>query len=886
MSAPGRWVWLLERVVTGADRAEVVRDMEEMHALRTERDGRAHADAWYRRQVMGFAWRALWFRAPRRKAEGRARRTSPFELLRQDTRLAARTLRRRPSYALVAAATLALGIGANTAVFSAVNGVLLTTFPYDEPDRLVRLFGYNVREGMDFGTISFPEFEDVRERARTLDGVAAYDEYRPLLTGGEAAERLNAASVSAAFFDVLGVRPAAGRFFTAEEEVPGSARSVVLSHGLWTRRYGAAPDIIGASIELNGLAYTVVGVTPADFEDPQLSASWGEPELWRVSPTYFGEAVRGGRSFTAIARLRDGVTQAQAQDELDGIMRALAGEYPDQQTNQAMVARPLLDTVVGDSRTPLLVLLVAAGLVLLIACANVANLALVRALDGERDFLVRAALGASRRRLAAQLLVENGMIALLAGAAGVAVAHFGVQALRALAGGQLARSANIAIDPGVLAFAILATLACGAAFGLAPLLAVSRGDVASGLREGGRSATTSSARRRIQRGLVVAEIALSCALLIGAGLLIRSLAQLQRVDTGVRIENTLTVPVFPPIFAYDTIADVTQLYRGLETRLAALPGVRAAGIIDILPMSGSFNGMGIQIEGRPEPPPGEGMGAETRALTAGVIDALGIQVVRGRGVEPTDRESSRLVALLNETAVTRFFPGEDPIGQRIRVFGMYREIVGVIRDVYEFSPDRAPEPGLYLPHEQAADWVRTNPAVLVLRTEGNPLALSGAVREMVRDIEPRAAIGEIQPMREVVAATVAAPRFRTQLLTTFAAVALLLAIVGIYGVVSRGVAQRRHELGIHMSLGADRYDVLGLVLREGMRPVVLGIGLGVAGGLAISRLLESLLFGVSAGDALTFVAAPVLLALTAGLACLLPAQRASRTDPATVLRVE
>jgi putative ABC transport system permease protein len=886
MSPPRRWERLLELALPEPARTEVLQDLAEVHALRAARTDIRRANSWYRRQALNFAWKALVHRrrlGPRNGDYGR--RPMRADALRQDVRLAGRMLLRRPGYTLLAVATLALGIGANTAAFSAVNGVLIRPLPYDSPEDIVRLFGHRETDRRGTGPIAYLNFVDWRQRVRSFETMAAYDEYQPLLTGTSEPERLNGASVNASFFDVLGVRPAIGRFFLPEEDGPGSARSVVLSYGFWARRYGLDPGVLGSAIELNGLGYTVVGVAPASFEDPQLSGgTFGVPQVWRSTPSYFESANRSSSSFTAVGRLRSGVTLPQAQAELDAIMRDLRTEYPAENTNVGVIATPLVDTIVGEARTPLLVLLVAAGLVLLIACANVANLALVRALDGERDLLVRSALGASRLRLAGQLLVENALVAVMGGVAGLTIAYGGTRFVRALAGDQLARGANLAMDLRVVLFAIAATFAAGALFGLAPLLSVWRTDMASALREGGRSATAGRTRRRVQRGLVAAEVALSCALLIGAGLLVRSLDTLQRVDTGVRVEGTLTVPFFPPVFAYDTIADLTQAYRSLESRLASIPGVRAAGIIDILPMSGSFNGNPFLIEGWPEPQPGQAAMAETRSVTANVLPALGIEILRGRGIEATDREGSVPIALVNEALIARYSPSEDLLGKRLRTHEVWREIVGVVRDVHEFTPEQAPGPAVFLPREQAPTWMQTNAAVLVVRSDGDALALAPAVRATVHEVEPRAALGEIQTMRQVVDRTVAAPRFRTILLAAFAAVALLLAIIGIYGVVSRAVAQRRHELGIRMSLGAARRDVLSLVLRDGLQPVVIGIAFGLAGGWALSRWLSGMLFGVSAGDALTYLAAPTVLALTALLACLLPALRAARVDPLAALR--
>jgi putative ABC transport system permease protein len=433
----------------------------------------------------------------------------------------------------------------------------------------------------------------------------------------------------------------------------------------------------------------------------------------------------------------------------------------------------------------------------------------------------------------------------------------------------------------VLAFATVAVLVAGLLFGLAPVLMASRANVAGTLREGGRGATAGRSRRRLQRGLVALEVALSCALLVGAGLLIRSLSALQGVDTGVQAAGLLVVPVVPPTFAYDSVSQISRFHDTVEERIAALSGVLAVGAIDILPMSGSFNGNSFTIEGRPEPDAGARWSAETRMTTRGALAALGIEVVRGRGFDARDHEASANVALINEALADRWWPGENPVGARIRIQGDWREVVGVVRDVREFTPDRAPEPGVYLPHQQVGSIGR---AWLLVRTQGDPLAVVGTVRSIVHEVEPRAAFGTPRTMDAVVDRTLAAPRFRTLLLAVFAAVALLLAVVGIYGVVSRTAAQRRHEVGIRMSLGAGRRDVVSLMLGDGLRPVALGVVLGLAGGFALSRALAGLLFGIAPLDPLTFLAAPAALAITAAAACLLPARRASRTEPASVLR--
>jgi predicted permease len=806
-----------------------------------------------------------------------------------DLRYAVRALRRSPGFAAVAVLTLALGIGANTAIFSVVNGVLIRSLPYRHPERVVRVLGHYVSGRSSSTTISLPNFVDWRAQSTVFSSMALYDEWQPLFNGVNGVERITGASVSAAFFDVLGVRPAAGRFFLPAEEPAGSARSLVLSHGFWVRRYGADPTVIGRTVVLTGIPYTVVGVAPRGFEDPDLSDGGPSPAVWRSSPAYFSltQSSRTGRAFTAIARLRPGVTLAAAKVQMDAIMARLRAAYPADNADRAVSLVSLKDTIVAPVRPVLLLLAVGVGLVLLIACANVATLSLGRAVARTREFAVRGALGGSAGRLLVQVLVESLVLSLSGAACGVVLALGATPALLRLGAGALPRAQAIAVDGRVLAFtlgvAVLATLV----FGLAPAVYAMRRSPAVGLGADSRGQTAGTRQASLRAALVGAEVALAVLLLASAGLLVRSLWHLTRTDAGFEPAGVLTLSLAPPGASYPDSARVTALYRTVEARLAALPGVAAVGAIDILPMSDNFDGQTVTPLDRPPAQPGRELSPEVRVVTPGYFRAMGISTLRGRSFTGRDTPAAPAVVVINEAMVRAYWPGADPIGRRVRIGGARdAEIVGIVGDVRQFDLARAAEPEIYCPQAQVSWRFRTVDMTVVVKTAADPVGLAPAARAAVRDIDPAIAVSDVQDMRSVVDATTRNPRFRTTLLALFAGVALALGAIGIFGVVGYGVTRRRRELGIRLAVGARPPEVQSLVLRQGMRSVLAGLGTGLAGALAATRLLRRFLFGVSPLDAGTFAAVAVCMLAVAALAAYLPARRATKVDPMEALRSE
>ncbi len=803
-----------------------------------------------------------------------------METLIQDVGYSLRRLRKGPGFAVVAVATLALGIGANAAIFSAVNAILLRPLPYAEPDRLVVV--NHVWKGQP-AVVSPQNFLDFEQETKSFDALAVYDTDSATLTGRGEPVQLATGETSAAFFDVLRVTPAVGRAFRPGENEPGQNRVVVLSQGLWRERFGSDPSVVGQDVVLDGMPHTIVGVAPAGFDFPRGRALWRPLEYDKR----FRTQSRGAWYLSAIGRLRASASAESARAEADTIGARLAAAYPDANEGVGLTVRPLHEAMVGKVRTPLFVLLGAVGLVLLIACANVANLLLSRAATREGELAVRAAMGAGRGRLVRQLLTEASVLGVLGAAAGLVVAAWAGDLILALQPRDVPRLDEIGLDRVVVAFTVACALVTTVFFGTLPALLATRRSSAVALREGGRG-LLSGRGGRLRRGLAVAEMALAVTLLAGAGLLLRSFAQLSQVDPGFQPDSVLVFHLGLPDGRYAEGPSRTVFYRRALETLSALPGVQSAAATMAVPLRGFDFSFSFAVDGRPEVPPAQQPSLETRVVTASYFRTLGIPVVKGRGFAETDDASSPPVAIISREAARRHFAGQDPIGQRIRLgwgppgHSVGGSVVGVVGDVKEAGLDEQHPAEIYLPYAQKP----VGGMDVVLRTTVPPLSLAAVVRGAVHDLDPDLPVARIETLSRIVAASIAQPRFYTLLLTAFAGTALFLAALGLFGVISVGVSQRTREIGVRIALGARSADVLGLVLREAATLAVLGIAVGLVAALALSRTLSTLLFNLSPTDPLAFAAAPLVLLLTAVVAALLPARRAARVDPIEALRSE
>ena len=795
-----------------------------------------------------------------------------------DLRYAVRVLGRAPFFALSVIAVLALGIGANTAIFSILNAALLRPLPFPEPDRLVRLFHVPPQAtfpGTPLFALSPANFYDWQSSARSFEAMALYRGRNFTLTGGAEPRAIVAGAVGAGFFDIVGVRPALGRAFRADEDAP-AARVAMVSHGFWNSQLAAAPDVIGRTLPLSGEAYTIVGVLPPGFS----LASWFPTarEIW-VPLGLTGEqrAVRENHNQQAVARLKPGVALEQARSELQVIAQRLEQQYPQDNAGWGATAVPLQDTIVDDVRTTLLMLLAAVGLVLLIACANVGNLMFTRALGRRKEIAIRAALGAGRARVFQQLVVEAFVLAVAGGAAGLALAHFTLKASASLLAGQVPRADEIAMDSRVLLFALAASIVTGILAGALPALRAGRTSLTDALKEGGRSEGAVGVGTR--RLLVAGEVALSVVLLMGAAVMVRSLVALRTVDAGFDPSGVLTLNVRLSGTRYATPAQRTAFFDSALDRLRALPGVTAAGAIDSLPLVGG-SVQPIVVQGRPELLPREQPTVEVRAMTPGYLKAMNIPLLRGRDVAPADVE----VMLVSRAAAKLLWGEADPIGQRVTLplisRTVTREVVGVVADVKQGSLSEAAQPSVYA-YTREREFAGLT---LVLRTSVPPATVSSAAVGVIRALDPEQPVQAVRTREEVRDEQLTSERFSALLLGGFAAVALVLATVGISSVVAYIVRGRSREIGIRSALGAGTGDVLRLVVREGMTPALMGIGAGTVAALLASMSLQRLVFGVSASDPLTLAAVGGTLAGVALLASLVPAWRASRIDPSIALR--
>jgi putative ABC transport system permease protein len=814
-----------------------------------------------------------------------------IETLLQDIRYGARVLARRKGFTAVAVLTLALGIGANTAIFSVVNQLLLRPLPFPDAERLVMLWEVTP-EGRHQNTTSRANFLGWREQSTAFEGMAAFSDQRINLAGGGEPEEVSVQIATPELFRVLGVEPIIGRGMTEEDARPGAPDVAVLGYGLWQRRYGGDPRVIGQPISLNGTPCTVIGVLPAGFEwHIRKRSSTGRPaEIWMVLPMRMeGEGANArGRFLSTVARLKPGVSLEQAQAEMKTIASRLEQDAPRYNKGFGAEVIPLREQFVGNVRPALLILLGAVGFVLLIACANVANLMLARAAAREKEIAVRTALGASRMRIVRQLLTESVLLALLGSLLGLGLAWWGINALVMISPRDLVNLQGVGLNLTVLAWTLAVSLLTGIIFGIAPALDATRLNLNDALKEGGKGAGGQGARsRRLRSAFVVAEVALALVLLASAGLLVKSFIRLQKIDTGFNTENVLTMVVRLPDGKYKEDAQFVAFFRQAMERIRALPGVRAVGMVNYLPLYGGPGSQtGFTIEGRPEPPPGEEPATHVRVTDSGYFSAMGIPLLRGRNFTDLETSEARRVIMISESMAEQHFPGEDPLGKRISVEMFEKpvmtEIIGIVGDVrYDSLTDRA-EPTVYFPHPELTYAFMT----LVIRTDGDPAAMAPTVQRELRAIDPDQPVSDVRTMNQVMADTTGRARFNTLLLALFAGLATLLAAVGIFGVMNYSVALRTHEIGIRMALGAQPGGILMLILKQGLLLTLIGIGIGLIGALALTRVMSSLLFGVEATDPATFIAIVLLLAVVSLIACYIPARRATRVDPMIALRYE
>jgi len=801
-----------------------------------------------------------------------------------DLRQALRLLLKSPGFSALIVIVLALGIGANTAIFSIVNGVLLKPLPFSDPSRLVAI-DTTVRNSPDDS--AYLDVLDWHTQSAMVDHIAAYATAAVTLTGHGEAASIPVAVVTSDLFPLLGVAPIVGRVLAPADDMHGAERTAVISETLWARSLGRDASIIGKPLLLDGDPITVVGVMPARFEFPFDTEN--PPQIWmpvlasRFSSQWADQ--RGASFLKAIGRLRNGVALAAAQAELSGIAARVNASNPlPGASARGIVIRPFQDVLVRNYRTALIALLGAVAAVLLIACANIANLLLARGTARRREMSIRTALGASRMRIMRQLLIESLMLAVAGGAAGAVVALWGVDALVRISPVQIPRLNTVHIDRSVLLFTMLASLLTGALCGLLPALQLSRSNPGEALRDGDR-AGSSGRGTRTRNSLVVAEVALSLVLLASAGLLIRTLGVLQRVSPGFRPERAITMQLLLPATRYDTPASMIAFYRRLHDELGAMPAVTASAVATTLPLTGSDIGMGFAPEGRAVDP-----NVRTSASFFGVspdyFSTLGITLVRGRAFTERDDEKAPAVVVINETMAAKYWPGEDPIGKRVKLLyskdSPTREIVGVAVDVKQTNLTDTTPPQMYTPFVQTPWPFLTT----VTKTTAAPEAAAGSLRRVLARLDPEQAAGEIRTFDQYLARSIATPRFTALLLGAFAALALLLAGFGLYGVMAYSVAQRSREIGIRMALGAQAADVRSLVVNQAVRLGAVGLALGIAGALAATRVLDSLLFGVSASDPLTFAAVSAALITVLLLAAYLPARRATRVDPIVALRAD
>jgi putative ABC transport system permease protein len=804
----------------------------------------------------------------------------------QDLRFGARMFVRKPGFTAVAVLTLALGVGANTMIFSVVNGVLLHPLPYRDSERIMRVMVSNQQRGIADGPVSYLRYEDLRDRNRSFEKTAAFAFDNFNLTGQEQPEQLQGVRASASLFEVLGVNPARGRLFLPEEDRPGGAQVALVSYGLWQRRFGGDPNLVGRALTLDGSSYTVVGIMPRGFSFPAAGVELWTTKVFETSRLTPEQIRKGAGYVTLVARLKPGVEREAAESE----MRVLSQQYQQQNPtltdadpNATVDVLPLQEQLVRNVRPLLLTLFCAVGFVLLIACANVANLLLARAAARRREMTIRAVLGAGRVRIIRQLLTESALLALAGGGGGVLLALWGTKALVAAAGESVPRAEEVSVDGRVLLFSLLVSLLTGVAFGLAPALRAAKLNPNETLKEGGRGSSGGVGGNRVRGALIVSEVALSLVLVTGAALMMQSFARLQRVNLGFDTRQLLTLNISLPQAKYPETSQKLGFYSQVLQRVEALPGVKAAGMNVNLPPNGGVRAPFL-VEGAPPLAFGERPLAAWNSVSAGYFQTMGIPLLKGRLFDERDRENSQTVAIISRGLADSFFQGADPLGRQITVGRMPGPsvVVGVVGDVKNAGLSAEPAAEVYTPFAQRP-WTSMN---LVVRTQGDPLGLAGEVRAQVLSVDGDQPVTNVQTMEQNISDIVAQPRLTMILLGIFAGVAMALAAVGLYGVMSYSVAQRTHEIGLRMALGAQGSEILRAVIRQGMTLALAGVLIGLAGSFFLTQLMSSLLFGVTGRDPLTFIAVSLILSFVALLACYLPARRATKVEPLIALRYE
>jgi putative ABC transport system permease protein len=813
----------------------------------------------------------------------------------QDLRFAARMLRKSPGFTAVAVLTLALGIGANSAIFTVVNGVILKPLPYPQPDRLVMLLEKQLSDGT-LGTVAPANFFDWREQSHSFDKMAAIDPYPDFILNsvGEP-QRLTGAAVSSDFFSLLGIHMALGREFVPEEDRPGYNQVVVLSYSVWQQYFGARADIVGSQLALNNISYLVVGVLPRDFSLVSRASDFQSRnrfDLWTplALPAPPEPWQRGTHPLGVFARLKPGVPLQQAQTDLNQVAANLQRLYPADDKERGITAVPLSEHVVANARIALFTLLAAVGMVLLMACANIANLLLSRAVTRQKEIALRVALGATRRRLAQQLLMESMVLVIFGGSLGLSFACLAVPAVVHYLPADLPRASEIAVDGRVLAFTTLLSLLTGILFGLLSLLQSRQVNANDFLKQQGRG--MAARQSRLRSALIIGQVAVALVLLVGAGLMTKSFWMLLKVSPGFRTEHILTARLsLPPqylngyAFGTGKHRRISAFQRELLERVRGIPGVQSAAFTAYLPLSGADNSWAFDIEGRPPKPPGVFDSMNYRPVSAGYLETIGIPLQRGRAFTSDDDEDHPLVVIINESMARTFWQHEDPIGQRLRFDEpKWRTIVGIVGEVHHKGLGTPPEPEMYLPYGQIPN-VEARPTI-VLRTSVEPTSLTSALRQAVSEVDNGVPLDHVETMQQIVSVSVGEPRFRTTVLQMFAILALLVASVGLYGVMSYLMSQRTREFGIRVAVGASRGVLLRLVLGQAAKLVSIGICLGLVGAMVLARSIASILYGITPFDTATFASVSLVLAVVALLASYIPARRAASVDPMVALRCE